>query len=74
MNSFLHTNCCCDPSVECSCRDGSNKGSQHVFLLKNKKLSFNYPQYSLLNGTVYRFELTCNWLAAYDKHLVFLKQ
>ena len=28
---------CCDPSLEPSHRDGSNEGSQHIFLLRNKK-------------------------------------
>ena len=34
---FLNGNTCCDPSSEPSQRDGSNEGSQHMFL--------DYPQY-----------------------------
>ena len=36
---------CCYLSLEPSRRDGSNEGSQHIFLLKNKKIfSLNHPQ------------------------------
>ena len=43
----------CDPSLEPSHQDGSNEGSQHMFLLRNKKkLSLNYPQYPLLSGAL----------------------
>ena len=43
----------CDTSLELSCRDGSNKGSQYMFfLLRNKeKISLHYFQYSLVSGT-----------------------
>ena len=34
---LLLSNICCDPSLEPSHRDGSNEGSQHMFLLGNKK-------------------------------------
>ena len=27
----------CDPSLEPSCQDGSNEGSQHMLILRNKK-------------------------------------
>ena len=30
----------CDPPLEPSRRDGSNEGSQHMFLLRNKKIIF----------------------------------
>ena len=32
---------CCDPSSEPSQQDGSDEGSQHMVLMRNKK---NYPQ------------------------------
>ena len=35
--TFLHKNKFCDPPLEPSQRDGSNAGSQHMFLLRNKK-------------------------------------
>ena len=34
---YLHKKHCCDPSLEPSLGDGSNKGSQHKFPLRNKK-------------------------------------
>ena len=34
---ILHKNIHCDPSLEPSCQDGSNEGSQHMFSLRNKK-------------------------------------
>ena len=37
---FLVENICCDPSLEPSRRDGSNDGSQNMFLWKNMA---NYP-------------------------------
>ena len=37
---FLNENICCDPSLEPSRRDGSNDGSQNMFLWKNMA---NYP-------------------------------
>ena len=37
LAKFLHKNIFCDPSLEPSRRDGSNEGSQHMFLLRNKK-------------------------------------
>ena len=47
---FLNKNIFCDPSLELFRRDGSKEGSQHMFSLRNKKkLSLNYPQYSLLS-------------------------
>ena len=36
-NLFLHKNVFSDPSLEPSCQEGSNEGSQHRFLLRNKK-------------------------------------
>ena len=32
-----HQNIFCDPALEPSHRDGSNEGSQHMFLMRNKK-------------------------------------
>ena len=32
---LLNTNICCDPSLEPSQREGSNDGSENMFLLKN---------------------------------------
>ena len=37
LGIFLHKNIFCDLSLELSCQDGSNKGSQHMFSLRNKK-------------------------------------
>ena len=37
---FLNENICCDPSLEPSRRDGSNDGSQDMFLWRNIA---NYP-------------------------------
>ena len=34
---IFHKNIHCDPSLEPSCRDGSNEASHCMFLLKNKK-------------------------------------
>ena len=34
---FLHKIVCCDPSFVLSQGDGSNEGSQHTFMLQNKK-------------------------------------
>ena len=34
---FLDKNIFCDPPLEPFCRDGSNEGSQHTFLMKKKK-------------------------------------
>ena len=42
------------PSLEPSRRDDSNKGSQHMFSLRNKKkLSLKFPQYPLLSGALH---------------------
>ena len=38
---FLNENICCDPSLEPSQQDGSNDGSQYMFLWKNMD---NYPE------------------------------
>ena len=35
--SIKNNNIFCDPSLESSCQDGSNEGSQDMFLLRNKK-------------------------------------
>ena len=43
---------CCDSSLEPSCQDGSNEGSQHVFVEKQEKISLNHPQYPLLSGAL----------------------
>ena len=37
---IFHTNIFCDPSLEPSRRDGSNEGSQRMFLLRNRKNIF----------------------------------
>ena len=37
---FLHKNIFRDPSLEPSLRDGTNKGSQHMFLLRHEKNYF----------------------------------
>ena len=34
---FLHKNICFDPSLDPPHQEGSNEGSQHMFLLRNKK-------------------------------------
>ena len=34
---ICHGNICCDPSSEPSCRDGSDEGSQHMFLCRINK-------------------------------------
>ena len=34
---ILLKNICCDPSSELSRRDGSDKGSQHIVSMRNKK-------------------------------------
>ena len=47
---IIFQNVYCDPSLEPSCRDGSNEGSQHDFLRKKKNVSLNYPQYCVLSG------------------------
>ena len=54
MAIFLHKNIFDDPSLEPSHRDRSNEGSQHMFLLRNKKLSLTYPHYTLLSGALIR--------------------
>ena len=43
----------CDLLLEPSHQDGSNEGSQHMFLLRSKKkISLNYRQYPLLSGAL----------------------
>ena len=37
LSTFLHENIFYDSSFELSLRDGSNEGSQHMLMLKNKK-------------------------------------
>ena len=37
FSTLPHRNICCDPSLEPSHQDGSNDGSQHMFLLRYKK-------------------------------------
>ena len=50
---YVYKNIFCDPSLEPSCQDGSNEGSQYVFSLRNKK-KYLYPQYlyPLLSGAL----------------------
>ena len=43
ISHILHKIIFCGPSLEPSRGDGSNEGSQHMFSLRNKKLSLNYP-------------------------------
>ena len=38
---FLHKNIFCDSSLEPSHQDGSNEGSQLMFLLRNEKIIFS---------------------------------
>ena len=45
VSVFLHTNIHCDPSLELSRRGKSNKGSQHMFSVRDKK---NISKLSLL--------------------------
>ena len=43
----------CDPSLEPSCQDGSNEGSQHMFSLINmENYLLNYPPHPLLSGAL----------------------
>ena len=42
----------CDPSLEPPHGDSFNEGSQHMFLLRNKKNIFECPQYPLLSGAL----------------------
>ena len=46
---ILHKNICCDPSLEPSWQDGSNEGSQCLFLLSNEpnnlKIILKIPHY-----------------------------
>ena len=46
---ILHKNICCDPSSEPSHRDGSDEGSHHMVLMRNRKiisqLTSNNPSY-----------------------------
>ena len=49
---FLNENTSCDPSLEPSRRDGSNDGSQNVFMEKYGLLSLNYLCYSFLSGAL----------------------
>ena len=37
IHIFHKKNHICDPSLEQSRREGSNEGSQHMFILRNKK-------------------------------------
>ena len=40
-----------DLSLEPSCRDANDEGSQHIFLLRNKKkISLDYSQLPFLSG------------------------
>ena len=47
---FLRENVCCDLSLEPSHRDGSNEGSQHTFLLRNRKIIFELSSVELCNA------------------------
>ena len=47
---FLIESICCDPSSEPSRRDGSDKGSQHMFVCRmKKKIVRIITKYSLLS-------------------------
>ena len=45
---FRHLNICCDPPLEPSRRDGSNEGSQHMFLMRNQKIIRNLSSIPIL--------------------------
>ena len=40
---ILHKSIGCDPSYELSKRDGSEEGSQHMVLMRNKKIFHQIP-------------------------------
>ena len=63
-----HQKQCCDPSSEPSFRDGSDKGSQHMFLSRINK---NYPKLSP-NTPSYRDLERCMILV--EKKKTFIKQ
>ena len=50
ISIFLDKNVSCDPSLEPSCYDGSNEGSEDMFSLRNMKIYLIYPHYHLLSG------------------------
>ena len=52
---FLNKNICCDPSLEPSHRDGSNGGSQNMFLWRNMVI---IPKLSLLPLLTWSTEIT----------------
>ena len=52
--------------LEPYCRDGSNEGSQHVFIEEKENLSLNYPPYPLLSGAL------CKGLRRCASHLILL--
>ena len=45
---LLLLNICCDPSLEPSSQDGSNDGSQNMFLLRKKKIIFELSSIAFL--------------------------
>ena len=49
---FLTEIICCDPSYEPSRRDGSDEGSQHMFLCRINKFIPKYHQMLLLTRTL----------------------
>ena len=55
---FFHKNIFCDLSFEPSWWDGSNEGSQHMFLLRNKKIIFELSSRPPLTGDLMRCCIT----------------
>ena len=52
---FLIETICCDPSYGPSHQDGSDEGSQHVFMQTKQKLSLIITKYSILSRALYCF-------------------
>ena len=68
---FLHNNIFCDPPLELSCQDSPNKGSQHMFSLRNKK---NYLWIILIPpliwSSVYFLSYQCIMVFEYCKFFI----
>ena len=63
ISLICHKNIYCDPSLEPSCQDSSNEGSQCIFLLRNKKIK---SELSLLPLLIWSAE--CYLLAVGKSH------
>ena len=50
-----------DPSLEPSCQDGSNEGSEDMFSLRKRKILLNYLQYPLIWSSVKFSSCCCTW-------------